>query len=332
MKNERHILTHFMLERLSLIHKKILDHEYPNTTELAKFFEVGTATISRDIEFLRDRFKAPIEYDSARRGYYYSTNFEMPFETLTLDDAGILSSAKALLENFRGTPVFDEISEVIDAIVDSKSMGSSSVLPRIAAPLNPRINVDENVWQKVYKALNENRLLTFTYQGRWNTEKTRRTVEPYQILIEDGACYLFAFCKLRNAERLFCLNQMEDLEIESEIFELPEDFEFSSRDENGYFGAFSSDEEYDFKINFYGDSRLWVKNRLWAQNQKITEVNDGGEEALQINFRSNQYLKVKEWLFSQGANARPLEPDWLVAEWKENAMAILERVGVKYIL
>ena len=72
MPEKRHKITHLMLERLINIHKEIRDENYPNTTELAKKFNdgKGISTISRDIEFLRDRLYAPIEYDYARKGYY----------------------------------------------------------------------------------------------------------------------------------------------------------------------------------------------------------------------------------------------------------------------
>jgi len=79
-EQKRHAVTHLMLERLVGIHKKIKSGSYPNTRQLAEEFNEGKgiATISRDIEFLRDRFGAPIEYDSAHRGYYYTEDFEMP--------------------------------------------------------------------------------------------------------------------------------------------------------------------------------------------------------------------------------------------------------------
>ena len=70
-----------MLERLVGIHKKIKSGTFPNTRQLAEEFNSGKgiATISRDIEFLRDRFGAPIEYDYEHRGYFYTSDFERNF-------------------------------------------------------------------------------------------------------------------------------------------------------------------------------------------------------------------------------------------------------------
>ena len=50
-------ITYRMLERLSFIHRKIQSGCFPNTKQLAFELEAGIATISRDIEYLRDRMR-----------------------------------------------------------------------------------------------------------------------------------------------------------------------------------------------------------------------------------------------------------------------------------
>ena len=42
------------------------------TKQLAFDLESGIATISRDLDYMRDRMYAPIEYDYAQKGYYYT--------------------------------------------------------------------------------------------------------------------------------------------------------------------------------------------------------------------------------------------------------------------
>lgn len=69
--------THGMIERLIFINKTLNAEIYPNTPKLAKQLEVSIATISRDIEFLRDRLNAPIEYNYERKGYYYSEKYHL---------------------------------------------------------------------------------------------------------------------------------------------------------------------------------------------------------------------------------------------------------------
>ncbi len=49
---------------------------YPNTKQLAFDLESGIATISRDLDYMRDRMYAPIEYDYAQKGYHYAKPLE----------------------------------------------------------------------------------------------------------------------------------------------------------------------------------------------------------------------------------------------------------------
>ena len=144
-QDKRHTFTHLMLERLINIHKEIRDGKYPNTTELARKFNdgKGISTISRDIEFLRDRLYAPIEYDYARKGYYYTEQYEMPFNNISSEKVQTLFAAKHLLEHFKDSPLYDEISNIIDFLTDTSINFDSEFLDRIAVPPVPQFIVDK---------------------------------------------------------------------------------------------------------------------------------------------------------------------------------------------
>lgn len=136
---KRHIDSHFMLERLSKIHAKIKSGCYPNTQQLAFDNEVSPSTISRDIEFLRDRFGAPICYDACEHGYYYETDFSMPLNMISSEDVLFLSLARQLLAQYEGSPVYAEISAIIDFLADSQGIGKSDFLRRVAVPPLPKV-------------------------------------------------------------------------------------------------------------------------------------------------------------------------------------------------
>lgn len=78
-------VTHLMLERFRVIHRKINSGCYPNTEKLRQACrdelgldnKLSIATISRDLEYLRNSMEAPIEYDRFHNGYFYSENFEL---------------------------------------------------------------------------------------------------------------------------------------------------------------------------------------------------------------------------------------------------------------
>lgn len=74
--NQRKI-THSMIERLIYIDWAVRNNTYPNSTKLSKILEVSVPTISRDIEFLKDRMYAPLKYNYLKKGYFYDEKFEL---------------------------------------------------------------------------------------------------------------------------------------------------------------------------------------------------------------------------------------------------------------
>lgn len=41
---------------------------YPNAGDFARHFEVSVRTVSRDLDILRDRYRAPLEFDKKKNG------------------------------------------------------------------------------------------------------------------------------------------------------------------------------------------------------------------------------------------------------------------------
>ena len=83
-KKER--TTNWRLDRIIIIHQEIKKGTYPSATRLRNICrqefgseKLSIATINRDIRFLKDRFNAPIVSDLSRKGYYYTSEFELKF-------------------------------------------------------------------------------------------------------------------------------------------------------------------------------------------------------------------------------------------------------------
>jgi predicted DNA-binding transcriptional regulator YafY len=84
---------------------------------LAKAYEVGTATIYRDIEYMRDRLCAPIEYDAKNRGWYYTEKtFRLPARFAAANDMLALSMAKSILRLYHDTPLYESAKLLLDEI------------------------------------------------------------------------------------------------------------------------------------------------------------------------------------------------------------------------
>lgn len=325
-----------MLERLIIIHNAIKAGMFPDVPKLQKLYceqtgysKVGEATIYRDIDLLRTYFHAPLEFDREKGVYhYFDEKWDFALNSISTEDVFYLSAAKTLLSSFEGSPIYNSISDVINFIIDTQGVEKSSLLKRIAVAPVPKVNIDEKIWKKLLEAVRNNYIVEFDYNGRWNTEITHRKVAPYQFLFDDGSCFLFGYSYERDAERIFSLSRIKNLEVTSELFELPENFDFSSRCGGGKFGLFMSDNSVNFVIDLYNDAREIVKERVLAEDQKVTDFEK--EEKTRVEFSSTQTLRVMEWVLSQGSHAIPVSPEWFVNNWKLTVETIMKRVKENY--
>ena len=338
-ETDNKLITKKMIERLIIIHNAIKSGMYPSVKQLQNLYceqtgyaKVGEATINRDIDTLRTYFRAPLDYDRARKGFYYfDDNWEFALNQISVDDAFYLSAAKTLLENFKGSPIYGQIAQVIDFVTDTQCHGKSQLLNRIAVPPLPKVFVREEIWRPVMNALRGNTLLKFDYNGRWNTATTHRLVRPYQLLFDDGMYFLFGYDELadkkKGGERLFCLTRMKKIENTDKTFELPKNFEFASRCGGGRFGAFNEAKTVRYEIDFYDDARQYVKDCVWADDQKF--IDSKKENMTTIKFSSSQSDKVLEWVLAQGSKARPIAPKDFVERWKNEIRGMMKNAGIR---
>ena len=61
-----------VLERFGWFDQQIRNNRFPNAATLSGRFEISPKTAQRTIDFMRDRFAAPLEYNASRKGYFYT--------------------------------------------------------------------------------------------------------------------------------------------------------------------------------------------------------------------------------------------------------------------
>jgi predicted DNA-binding transcriptional regulator YafY len=213
---DRKNLPKTALPRLYFIDREIASGKYPNIGDLAKRYETGTATISRDIEFMRDMLGAPIEYDALHRGYFYTKKtYRLPAGFSSPDEMMALGMAKTIISLYRGSPIYGAAHNLLESITaplnDDKN--PSWLENRILIPAVASAPVDPDLWKLIVTGLRENHILAFDYHGTWDEDYTRRQVHLYQLLFDTGVWYLYAFSEERQAIRIFSLSGIKNASV-----------------------------------------------------------------------------------------------------------------------
>jgi hypothetical protein len=196
MENEkkpaRASLPKSALARLYFIDQQIASGKYPNTKYLVSHLhetwgKVSVSTIGRDIDFMRDRLFAPIEYDALHRGYYYSKpNYRIPVGFSGADELLALGMAKNILTMYRDTPIYDAAQHLLESIIAPLAAEDNSdwYESRIVVPQVPSASVPPDVWDPVTTALRENRSLAraifFTRHREKRRMPFRSSAKPYR--------------------------------------------------------------------------------------------------------------------------------------------------------
>lgn len=66
------------MARIVNFDKMVRNGEHPNRLSFSNNYMISERTVARDIEYLRDRLEAPLEFNRERKGYYYSRPWILP--------------------------------------------------------------------------------------------------------------------------------------------------------------------------------------------------------------------------------------------------------------
>lgn len=264
---------------------------------------------------MQNSLNAPISYSREKNGYYYSGPYNFPLSTVPHSDIETLALLKKLLMCFDSDDsVYKKASDLISKMYPATDI--VDFMDRIVIAKRPTPIFDKNTCDNIILALHENRLLDFDYKSKWEPDVLHRHVMPYQLVIDEGQFYLFASkAEDAAATRLYNISRIHNLTVSRTTFELPEKFHFVEDFEKGRWGAFQYDETYEYKIEFSKAAWHYLKERKWADDQKLERF---GDDKIIMTFTSSQWIPIEHWLLSFGADARPVSPDWFVQNWEES--------------
>ena len=331
-----HKTTHSQLERFRLIDSLLADGDIIPFEKLLDSLRLelrddllSASSVRRDFRYMKNELGAPLAYDKNLHGWHYTKPFKLPAEGFSDDEILCLGLIRKLIgQNSNDDFLYKSFDKLLNEITPEetdteqeplKQVRGDKLSDRFYIAPRPKPLIDDGVVEKILEAIKNNYLLDFNYYSKWEPEERHRKIMPFQLVFDSGSMYLYAASSNPRVPgpRLYKLSKMHNVQvITSKTFDLPANFRFREAFEEGRFGAFQYDEAYEFKLEFSGEARSTVRECVWSDNQKIEENQQA--DTTTISFTSSQWIPIFRWLLSFGENARPLEPDWLVDQWKES--------------
>ncbi len=127
-------------------------------------------------------------------------------------------------------------------------------------------------------------------------ETTRRTFDPYDlVLIEDG-WYAVGYCHLRAEVRTFAVQRVRSLRATGETFDRPADFRLEDY-MRGCFRPSAATVIIEVVLRFTPDVAGRIAEKQWHPSQTIEHQPDG---SLIVRFRLSSLVEVKRWAMYWG--------------------------------
>jgi predicted DNA-binding transcriptional regulator YafY len=302
------------LERLVQIDSLLRSRKPQTQRSLAGELEVSDRTIRNDLDFLRDRFGAPLEYKRKLGWHYTDPTWRLPSIPLSKGELFALTLGAKMLECYAGSPYAAELQSAIHQLqgrlpettrVNLQQVASERFLFRPGAITK----LDPEIWHQLEDACQSSRQVWMRYFTASRKAETKRVIDPYLIYLYRGTnFYVVGFCHTRQEQRQFRIDRIRAIEVLDTTFTRDPSFDAKQYLEN-VFQNETDGTPRQVEIWFDASTAPYIEERCWHATQEIEKYDDG---SLTLRMVVSGMNEVKRWVLGYGKGAIIQKPPELV--------------------
>lgn len=284
-------------ERFYRIHRLLKAGQCVPLRRFTEDLGISRATFKRDIEYLRDRYGAPLVWDRERQGYRYdltqpgADRFELPGFWLSASEIHALLAMQAMLADLDAGILGAQVQplmERLERILEASRYPSAQVRKRIRILHQGGRNAEPKAFGVIAQAVLERRRLAIRHHNRARDEDTQRQISPQRLVHYRDNWYVDAWCHLRNDVRTFALDAIEQAEaVDEKAREVP-DAELDRYLGSSY-GIFSGEARATAALRFSPVRSRWVSRERWHPEQRGT-WDKQGRYTLEVPYSDDREL------------------------------------------
>lgn len=297
----------------------IRDNNYPNVPKIRAQFELSRSTVMRDLAFLQDEYKMPIEYSEEHHGYYFSDpTFEIQSVMMSEGELLSVSTILPLMEQYKNTPLEATFKSLMNKLIqmmpDKISVSTAFVDQDIKFISDPLPRIDASIFNSAFSAVRAAKTVEFKYRSLSSKDYTQRALDPYKILCQKGNWYLIGLCHTHNEIRVYALSRMVDLTVTNKTFQPAPNFNIEKYIDPDFGIWLNKGEPQKIELQFSSDINTLILERTWHANQECRQNPDG---TVYLSFMSNQLQETQHWIQSFGSHVKVLNPPELISAVKD---------------
>lgn len=284
-------------ERLHRIKYMIQQRKCVPIEDFMSELEISKATFKRDLEYLRSRSKADIEYDRFMGGYKFKEGSDINKIELT----GIWFSEKeatalVLMQHLLSSldqggligPHIEPLTAIIDGILGQSETTAKELRKRIKViGMGSRKNSIEN-FSEIGAALLKRNRLDINYYSKGKDEHTAREISPQRLIYYRENWYLDGYCHLRNDLRSFSVDGIQSAALSNKKAQEVSEKECQEHFAQSY-GIFSGKATQRAKLRFTPEHARWVAGEHW-HGQQVGSFDKEGYYNLEFDYNQDPEL------------------------------------------
>jgi predicted DNA-binding transcriptional regulator YafY len=299
----------------------------PNAKALASECGVSVKTIYRDIEALRTDLDAPIAWDSARGGYYYSkSGFLIPAAALTEHELLAMMVAEQAVSQYEGTPLFDYLRAAFDKVLRHMPGEAMHLHQQVVGSIRfggmPPATLDPAIWSALCAAVQHRERVTIEYLKPGEKKPGKRLLEPVQHLVRDREWFLVAWSNETKSYPMYYLPRIKSVERMAERFEPRKDFSPHTYWQDDFNAMERRGAKRAIVLRFQPSHAHLADERPWATNQKLRRHRDG---SITIRFMTSALFEVRRQVLRFGGAVSVVSPPELRDEVAQAAVDLLRQ-------
>ena len=273
---------------------------------------MSRASVKRDLEYMRNRFNAPIDYDRELKGYRFGKprsgpRYELPGLWFNAAEVQALLTTLQLLDNLQPGLLDGQVSPLVQRLRGILGSGDHSweeVLRRIKIFLPERREGKAAHFGVVAAALLKRQRAWIKHYNRKQDLETEREISPQRLVHYRDNWYLDAFCHLRNDLRSFAVDAIRDAVLKETPAKEVRDAELDEYLGSGY-GIFAGRKVEWATLKFTPEAARWVSAQNWHPKQRV-RVEKDGSYVLELPYAEDRELVME--ILKYGADVEVLGP------------------------
>lgn len=317
------------LERFYKIDQLLKDRKVVSFAVFKEKLGMSRASVTRDLEYMRSRFNAPIEYDRTSNGYRFGKprsgpRYELPGLWFNAAEIHALLTTLQLLSGLQPGLLDGQVSPVIArlrAILGGGDHSWEEVVKRIKIFQPERREGKAAHFSVIAAALLKRTRLWIRHYNRKDDRETEREISPQRLVHYRDNWYVDAYCHLREDLRSFAVDAIRDAALRDARAKEIADAELDEYLGAGY-GIFAGRKVGWATLKFSPAAARWVSAQNWHPKQRA-RVEKDGSYILQLPYAEDRELVMEILKF--GAEVEVLQPAALREKLKAQLGAALGR-------